>query len=190
MQAKRTVRLVYNSPVVLTFALLATLVLAIDYALGGWLIPLFFMAGPFFLTPFGIILHILGHSNLQHLFSNFVMILLVGPLLEEKYGSKKILFMILATALFTGVLNATFFSTALLGASGIAFMMLILASFANARAGEVPITFLFASVFYIGSEIGQAFVEDNISQFGHIIGGVAGGIFGLWFAPKEQKFSR
>lgn len=187
MQAKKTVRLVYNSPVVLTFAILATLVLAADYALGGWFIPLFFMAGPFFLTPFGIILHILGHGSFQHLFSNFVMILLVGPLLEEKYGSKKILFMIFATALFTGVLNSIFFSTVLLGSSGIVFMMLILASFANARAGEIPVTFIFTSVFYIGSEIRQAFQVDSISHFAHIIGGVAGGIFGLWFAPRDSK---
>lgn len=185
MQTKRKVRLVYNAPVILTYTLLAVLVLSADYVLDGRLIPLFFTAGRWPMSPLGIILHVLGHANWQHLFSNFIFILLVGPLLEEKYGSKKILFMILATAFFTGVLNLLLFSTALVGASGIVFMMLILSSFANARSGEIPITFIFASVFYIGGEIATAFANDGISQFGHVIGGLAGGIFGLWFSPRK-----
>lgn len=185
MKAQKTVRLVYNAPVILTYALLASLVLFMDYIVGGWLILLFFTAGPWPISPLGIILHILGHANWQHLFSNFVMILLVGPLLEEKYGSKKILFMILATAFFTGILNSLFFSTAIVGASGVVFMMLILSSFANARSGEIPITFIFASALYIGSEISHSFDQDNISRFGHIIGGITGGVFGLWFSPRK-----
>lgn len=37
-----------------------------------------------------------------------MMLLVVGPLLEEKYGSANILFVILATALVTGVINFIF----------------------------------------------------------------------------------
>ena len=38
-----------------------------------------------------------------------MMILVVGPLLEEKYGSSNMLFVILATALVTGIVNFIFF---------------------------------------------------------------------------------
>lgn len=186
MKTRKKIRLVYNSPVILTYAIAATAVLLADYLLGGWLIRLFFTARPWFLAPSpGIVLHILGHANFQHLFSNFVIIMLVGPLLEEKYGSIKILFMLLVTALTTGILNLIFFSTGIVGASGVVFMMIILASFANVKNGEIPATFVFAAMFYIGIEIISSLGKDNISQFGHIIGGVAGGVFGLWFAPRK-----
>lgn len=52
-----------------------------------------------------------------------MLILVVGPLLEEKYGSANILFVILATALVTGIVNFIFFPyTQLLGASGVVLL--------------------------------------------------------------------
>jgi len=59
--------------------------------------------------------------------NNFLLILLLGPMLEEKYGSKRIAFMIAVTAVVTGVINILLFPrTALLGASGVVFILLIL----------------------------------------------------------------
>ena len=46
------------------------------------------------------------------------MILLLGPVLEERHGSGSLLVMIVITALVTGVINVAFLDTALLGASG------------------------------------------------------------------------
>jgi len=183
-------RLVYNAPVILTFALLAGLVLLIDMIAGGWIIPAFFSSSGFF-NPFsplfytGIVSHILGHANWNHFISNFILILMVGPLLEEKYGSFRLLFMILVTAAATGILNAIFFSAGLMGASGIVFMMLILASFANVKRGEIPLTFLVAVALFLGQEFINSVKPDNISQFGHILGGAFGGLFGILFLPKK-----
>jgi membrane associated rhomboid family serine protease len=73
---------------------------------------------------------------------NFSFILLIGPIVEEKYQSGPMLLMILITALITGVLNIVFFSTGLMGASGIVFMLILLSSFTNFRAGEIPLTFI------------------------------------------------
>ena len=50
--------------------------------------------------------------------------------------------MILVTALLTALLNAVFFNTGLLGASGIVFMLILLSSCANIRAGEIPLTLI------------------------------------------------
>lgn len=184
-------RLVYNSPVILTYFILSVAILSLNSIVGGWIIPTFFTAGP--INPLlptsilGILLHILGHANWQHLTGNFILILLVGPLLEEKYGSLKMVLMIASTAFVTGVLNAIFFSSGIVGASGIAFMMLILASFANSRSGEIPVTFIFAVAVYIGNELLNSLADDNISQFGHILGGILGGVFGIWFAPSRRS---
>jgi membrane associated rhomboid family serine protease len=180
----------YNSPVILTFTFLSLFALILGYATQGYSTSLLFSvykSSPkslfFYIRLFG---HILGHANWSHFFNNFLIILLVGPMLEEKYSSKKLLIMILFTAFVTGLINLAFFNTGLLGASGIAFMLILLSSFVNLEKGTVPVTFVLVFLAYIGSEVVSGFVgSDNTSQLTHIVGGVCGGIFG-YFLNKEK----
>lgn len=174
----------YNSPVILTFALAACLIMAADGLMGGHLTPSLFATYPGFdfaspISYFRLISHVLGHKHWAHLTANFSVILLVGPILEERYGSAQIGKMMLLTALVTGILNAAFFTTGLLGASGLAFMMILLASFTNHKEGEIPLTFVLVVALFLAKEAVQAFSQDDISQFAHIIGGFCGGLFGF-----------
>ena len=77
--------------------------------------------------------HVLGHANIQHFVNNFILILLIGPMMEEKYGSKNMVLMMVFTAFITGLVNVIFFNNMLLGASGIVFMLILLSSFANIK---------------------------------------------------------
>ena len=129
--------------------------------------------------------HVLGHANWPHLVSNFSFILLIGPILEEIYGSLSLFIMIVITALVTGVLNVLFFSSGLLGASGVVFMMILLASFTNFNRGEIPLTFILVLILYLGRELFSSFgnalgTDSNISQFAHIVGGFIGSLFGFF----------
>ncbi|HWU89409.1 MAG TPA: rhomboid family intramembrane serine protease, partial [Kofleriaceae bacterium] len=177
------IRISYNAPVVLTFTLLAVGVFIVNSVVSHAIIPTWFMAKPelHHLSDYpGLVTHILGHASWQHLLGNFMLILLVGPMLEERYGSAKLLGMILATALVTGLVNLAFFNTGLIGASGIVFMMILLASTANIRQGEIPLTFIAVAVIYLGGEIVRAVRDDDqISQMAHLIGGVVGAVFGF-----------
>jgi GlpG protein len=177
------IRISYNAPVVLTFALLAVGVFILNSAVSHEIIPRWFMAKPFLHGAgdyLGLITHILGHATWEHLLGNFMLILLVGPLLEERFGSGRLLGMILATALVTGLINLAFFNTGLIGASGIVFMMILLASTANIRGGEIPLTFIAVAVIYLGGEIVRAVRDDDqISQMAHLIGGIVGAVFGF-----------
>lgn len=182
-------RLHYNSPVVLTYTLIAMVVLAVDPLFNGSIIQSVMVVYPdgSFLDPMTwvrIFGHALGHAGWDHLLGNFAVILLIGPVLEEKYGSAKLFLMVAFTALFTGVIVTLFFREALLGASGVAFMMILLGSFANAKFGKIPLTFILVALIYLGREIFAAFSEDHISQMAHIIGGVTGSIFGFLLSPK------
>ena len=131
------------------------------------------------LSIFRLVSHIFGHASLDHLLGNLTFVLLLGPIVEEKYGSRKMIIMIFLTALITGILNITLFSTGLMGASGIVFMLILLVSFTNSNEGEVPITFILVAVLFIGKEIIQSMNADNISQFAHIMGGACGSMFGF-----------
>ena len=76
--------------------------------------------------------HVLGHANWEHFLNNMLLLLVVGPPMEEKYGSIPLLKGILFTALVTGVLQCILFPhTGLLGATGIVFMLIMLSSLAG-----------------------------------------------------------
>lgn len=181
----------YNSPVILSFAFVSLIVLILGYLTRGFTTRTLFCvyrSSPFdllsYVRMFG---HVLGHANLSHYVNNMMMLLLVGPMLEEKYGSKLLLLMILGTAFVTGLINSVFFSTALLGASGIVFMMIVLSSVTSVKNGKIPLTLIVIVILYLGGQIAEGiFTADNISQLTHIVGGVCGGIFGM-ILNKENK---
>jgi membrane associated rhomboid family serine protease len=106
-------------------------------------------------------------------------------MLEENYGSKELLVMIVITALVTGVLNILLFKSALMGASGVVFMMILLSSFTNFTMGEVPLTFILVLILYMGAQLFSSFGSDNISQFAHIAGGLCGSFFGFFHPPRR-----
>ena len=187
----RRIRLHYNAPVVLTFALLALALLVIDHWFGGVLTQRFFVTAPPFslldpLDYFRLVSHTLGHAGLGHLFSNLTMILLLGPILEERYGSANMLKMILLTGLLVGVLNTLVSQSGLLGASSIVFMFITLISIVDLRRGSIPVSFILVAVVFIGNEIVNAFGPDNISQAGHIAGAVLGALFGFALAGDRD----
>ncbi|MGB4626831.1 MAG: rhomboid family intramembrane serine protease [Erysipelotrichaceae bacterium] len=135
-----------------------------------------------------LITHIFGHLGWDHFFGNMSYILLLGPMVEEKYGSDKLIVKIFATALITGILNNVLFpNVALCGASGIVFMLIVLSSVTSVKSGKLPLTLVLVLIIYLGAEVYNAImVTDSISQFTHIIGGICGSIFGL-FSDKNKK---
>lgn len=179
-------RLVFNAPVSLSIALVSTLVLVLGDA-GILDVTKYFAAPPYLsaepLDIFTYFSNIFGHANFEHLIGNLTFILLLGPIIEEKYSGLQVLLMTFVTALATSLLNAFFFDTGLMGASGVVFMFILLVSITNVKKGEIPITFILIALLFIGKEVWQALQTDNVSQFAHIIGGICGSIFG--FAARK-----
>ena len=164
----------------MTFALLALVVTALPLETRVH----YFAAHPKFYewsSYLGLFTHILGHGSWEHYLGNFMLILLLGPILEERHGSMSLLVMMLVTALVTGLANVALSSNPLLGASGIVFMMILLASTANIKqGGEIPLTFIAVALIYMGGEVYRAIANnDNVSHMAHLIGGLAGGAFGI-----------
>jgi len=124
--------------------------------------------------------HVLGHSGYAHYMGNMMLLLVIGPPLEEKYGSARLLFCILVTALVSGLVQFFLFpGTGLLGASGIVFMMIVLSSLAGMRDGAVPLTLILVVILYLGGEVVDAVaLRDNVSQLTHIVGGLCGAVLG------------
>lgn len=182
---RKKMSIVVNSPVVLGFAGLCALVLALDMFTGGYTTSLLFsvyrapLLSPF--TWFRFFGHVFGHAGVEHLVSNMMFILVIGPMLEDKYGSRIIIWVIAITAAVTGIFHYIVFpGSALLGASGVVFAFILLASFTGIKSNEIPLTFILVAVLYLGQQVYEGiFVSDNVSQLTHILGGCVGAVVGF-----------
>ena len=177
-----------NAPITLLFVGICLLALLLDYMTdGASTVQVFSTYGSSWITPMTyvrLIGHIFGHGGIEHLTSNMLYILLLGPILEEKYHDKLIT-VILTTAIVTGVVhNIIQPHVMLLGASGVVFAFILLASVTGRERG-IPITLILAAVMWLGQEIYQGIVSsDNVSQVTHIIGGLSGAILGMCYKRK------
>lgn len=191
---KKNFYISFNSPVILTFAGICLVALILGIITQGLTNNWFFsvyrssFANP--LTYIRFFGHICGHADWQHFIGNMMLILIVGPLLEEKYGSYNILFVILATALITGIIHfAIFPRVQLLGASGVVFAFILLSSFTSIKEGSIPATFILVAFIYLGQQVYDGiFIKDNISNITHIVGGCIGATLG--YVMHKNKMNR
>ena len=182
---KPKLKITFNSPAILSFVAISFFVLIANYISGGVSNQIAFMtyhselSSP--MTYVRLFTHVLGHDGWEHFIGNIAYILLLGPMLEEKYGSIRMLQVILITAVVTGVINYVFFwDVALCGASGVCFAFILLSSITSFKEGEIPLTFVLVAIIFIGQQIVDGIlVQDNISNMAHIFGGIVGSVIGF-----------
>ena len=126
--------------------------------------------------------HVLGHADFAHFTGNMVLFLVVAPPMEEKYGSRFLLSAIALTAFISGLFQFIFFpGTALLGASGVLFMLILLSSLSGVKQGGIPLTLILVAVLYLGQEVLNGLtIQDSTSNITHILGGLCGTGLGFW----------
>ena len=172
----------YNAPTTLTFALVSFAALALGYFTDGASTMKLFavyrssLADP--LTYLRFFTHVLGHADFSHYAGNITLMLVLGPTLEERYGSRTMLLTIVLTAFVAGLIQWLFFpGTALLGAS---------ASLGGMRGGGIPLTLVLVFIVYVGGEILSGIaISDNVSQLTHIIGGICGAVMGILIRRRD-----
>ncbi len=186
----KKLKITFNSPVVLGFILISLAVLLLNIVTLGKSNELLFMTyhsslkNP--LTYVRLFTHVLGHSGWAHYIGNASYILLLGPMLEEKYGSKRMIQVIVITALVTGVVNYLLFPhVALCGASGVVFAFILLTSFTSFKNGEIPLTFILVAIVFLGQQVYEGvFLQDDISNLSHVLGGIIGAVVGYRLNKK------
>ena len=181
---KKKLQVTFNAPIVLGLVAISFVATLLGYITNGALERSLFMTyhsallSP--LTWVRAFTHIFGHADWAHFAGNMSYLLLLGPLLEEKYGSRTLMSVVAITAVVTSIVNYIFFpAVALCGASGVVFAFILLSSFTSFREGEIPLTFILVAVFFIGQQVIDGLtIRDNISNMAHIVGGIVGGISG------------
>jgi membrane associated rhomboid family serine protease len=190
-------RIQYNSPVILTYALICFGALLLGGVTKNWTLTHLFSVYRSSLTDplayFRVFGHAMGHVSFEHYFGNILLVLMVGPMLEEKYGSRNIALMMGLTALVTGlahigVVYVTSNNVRLSGGSGIVFMLILLSSYANVKAGRVPLTLIVSVAVFLGREVVSVVtLDNNVSYFTHVLGGLCGAAFGFVVNKKTSR---
>lgn len=109
---KRKFRITFNAPVVLCLIFTCFIATLLGEITRGESTRLIFMTyhssllNP--LTYIRFITHVFGHANWNHFIGNATYLLLLGPMLEEKYKSGTLIEIITITALVTGIINYIF----------------------------------------------------------------------------------
>ena len=181
---KKGLKISINSPVVLGFSAICLIALVLSIVKKETTNKLLFMTyhssltNP--LTYLRFFTHVFGHSGVEHFMGNITYILLLGPLLEEKYGSKLLIQSIVITAFITGIVNYILFpNIALCGASGVVFTFILLSSFTGFKDREIPLTFILVAAIFLGQQVYEGIMlKDNISNLSHVLGGVVGSVMG------------
>ena len=177
----------YNSTVIITYLFISLGACILNYLTKGKSNKLLFSSyrssplNP--LTYIRLFTHSIGHKDYNHFVNNFLYILLIGPMIEEKYGSINLLAMLLVTSLIIALINIIFHNYTIMGASGNVFMLIILSSFSNISEGKIPLTLVLILLFYLTTEIRDSLLHGNKQVYheGHIIGALCGIVFGFLF---------
>lgn len=188
----KKLRISYNAPITLTFVSICFIATILGVITRDAVTRVLFLTYRDSLTnPMTYVrffTHIFGHSGWSHFIGNASYLLLLGPLLEEKYGAKGILMVMAITSVVTALVNFLIFpNMGLCGASGVVFAFILLASFTGFKEGELPLTFILVAAIFLGQQIVEGVtLRDDISNMAHIAGGIIGAAFGYFFNKGKE----
>ena len=154
-----------------------------------------------------IFFYAFGFESPAALITNLIFIMLLGPAIEERYGSIVIGIMMGVSVIFSGVLNSCFCSTSLKGCSSIIFMLIFLNSFMSITKKKIPLSFIFVIVLYIIKELLEKSFQltaaeqtQTVEKSFEIIriliciaGGLCGSLLAFLTSPKaraEKKYNK
>lgn len=138
-----------------------------------------------------IFVHILGCSGFQTLAINILFLLILGPSIEDRFGSPFIAIMILICSIVTSVVNVCFFSTVTQGLGSIVWALFLLTAFPAENRKVLPFAALMAVIILIAKDVSSIFVFKNYSVIPQFIGGVSGSLISFAAsAPKRASRSK
>ncbi len=194
-------KFIYDAPATLTFAFICIILFILDSLLlkgqlsHNYLISPTTAAGkmPFMasnpLSYLRLVLYSFGAASASTLVCNMIFVLLLGPSMEERYGTVVIAIMMAVCILFSGVLTACFSKTSLTGSSAVIFMMIFLNSFVSLSKKKIPVSFVVVFFLFIFREIfdlENASLADGIKIIINIAGGLCGSLFAFLTSPKAK----
>ena len=194
---KLKIKFNYDAPVTLTFTLLSVFLFLIDVFLlenrlnsSIFITPTVSGDFQFSFTSFNsylrLFLYVFGWESPLSLFSKLVIITLLGPRMEERYGSAVIGIMILVSTLFTGVLSACCCKLPFNGSAPIVFMLILLDMLFHISKKSVSLSSALATALFIACLFISSNGNGMVGVLIIIAGGLCGSLFAFMASPKTR----
>ncbi|MGN0728108.1 rhomboid family intramembrane serine protease [Treponema sp.] len=208
MARKNSLRAVFDSPVILVFTAVSAAFFIFDAFSSINISGLLFechgaKSDPAFNFKSAadyarMIFYPLGFSGRPQFFMSMAFLLLLGPLLEERYGSLMLSLMLFITSLVGGVLTACLSPFSIMGAGGIVFMLVILSVLQSFIKKQVPFSWIFVFILFISFELTAVpasenfpdFLNKSVPVFIQLASGICGSLFGFFVCPKKRESTR
>ncbi|MBR4004517.1 MAG: rhomboid family intramembrane serine protease [Treponema sp.] len=212
--AKKKFKFLFDSPVVLTICAVSTLVFIFDtFVFKGKAVQVLFscpmahgenvfkFSNP--LNYLNLLLHVFGSSGAPAFFVNTLLLLAMGPQLEERYGSLMLGLMCGIAVLVTGVLTACLGIQPVMGTMCLVFLMIFLASLTTLSKNSLLASWTAGLVMFTAYSLYSGFqnpavervegvnsfiffMQRNVVTFISMAGGLCGSLFGFLAAPKKR----
>jgi len=190
-------KIVYDAPATLSFVFICIALFILDNLVFKQKISGFLMSPtvsnghlPFNPTKIGtyfrLISYSFGAASSTALIINMIFVLLMGPTMEERYGTVVIAIMMFVSALFAGVLNSCFCRYQLTGCEAIVFMMILLNSFLSLSKKKIPLSFVMIFILFILKDNLERNANGSIGIIINIAGGLCGSLFAFLTSPKAR----
>lgn len=196
---KFSLNFTYDSPVSLSFVILSVLILVLDLTVlklklnQSILLSPTSSAGafPFAFSDvksiFRLFLYIFGGTDKTVFLTNCLLIILMGPEMEERYGSIIIGIMIFVAAFFAGVLNACFCKNPMSGCNSVVFMFILLDTILTFSKKRIKATSIAIIALFICREVFIGNVNGAVGVMITIAGGLCGSLFAFLASPRARS---
>lgn len=206
MASKKSFKINFDACVSICFCVAAFVIFFIDnFALkNASLVQKFFSApgakgAP---TPFNfssptdylrLVFFVFGNESFLQVLFSCAFILPFGALMEERYGSPAVAFMIVICAFVSGVLNACLVPQSLCGAASVAIMLILLSSITSIAKNEIHLSSLLTLALCLGGNLYLCAQKNGLNRFGvisvfvQLAGALCASMAGFLTAPKTKR---
>lgn len=134
------------------------------------------------------------HAGINHLLFNMYALLIFGPLLEQKIGVKRFIFVYLLSGIVAALLSSFFYERAL-GASGaimgiIGALIILMPDLGLLLFFVVPVPLWIAGIIYAAIDFFGIFFPSGIGNIAHLVGMGCGLLYGFYLKKQSGKFQK
>ena len=147
-----------------------------------------------FVRPWILLTSIFLHGSPMHLVFNMYALAIFGPLLEQKIGAKRFLFIYLMSGVIASFLSSFFYSSAL-GASGaimgmLGVLIILMPHLPLLLFFVIPAPLWLVGIIFALIDIFGVFFPSNVGNIAHLVGLGMGLVYGLYLKKQKQKFHK
>ncbi len=128
---------------------------------------------------------------MQALTLNIAILLLLGPRVEERYGSVLLILMFAISSFVAGILSAIFLPLSIYGLDGIAILLVLLTLFECANLKEISFNYIILLTLLLANSIVLSVQQNYYGILVHYLGSLCAGSFGfLDYSERKKKKPR